>query len=241
MSINLNGITGGGHWGQAYYGGGNHAAGQGHHAAGHGHHPNAHGSEQVGASLQNGVNEPFSLSRAYVRVDKVGTKYISSGMVKDKKTGGGENLYSKTDYDRFIDAHAKHFGLDPELVKRQYRVESCGDRTHMGDTNRNWDSGGPSIGLLQVTSGILDGGVWAKPGVITENDTGRHLTSKELVESPAMQLLAGMQHLADYKNEAGANAGVGRSPEAIYKQSLGGYVGHDQDSYIKNIETMQVS
>ncbi len=175
----------------------------------------------------------YSLSESEVRVDKVGTNYISDSMLRDAKSNGGQ-LKSKADYDAFIDANAAKFGLDPEIVKREYRVESNGDPTTMGDANRNWSQGGPSIGLLQVTSGILAGGVWATPGMTTSS--GVKLSSNDLKNSTAVQLLAGMQHLADYKNQAGASLGAGASPDAIYTRALGNYVGHDQAAYIRNIE-----
>lgn len=180
----------------------------------------------------------YSLSESKVRVDKVGTNYISDSMLRDAKSKGGQ-LKTKADYDAFIDANAAKFGLDPEVVKRQYRVESTGDPTTMGDANRNWSQGGPSIGLLQVTSGILAGGVWATPGMTTSS--GVKLSTNDLKNSTAAQLLAGMQHLADYKNQAGASLGAGASPNAIYTKALGNYVGHDQAAYIHNIENTKLS
>jgi len=189
-------------------------------------------------SKPHNVSGTYRLSESKVRVDKVGTNYISDSMLRDAKTRGGQ-LKTKADYDAFIDANAAKFGLDPEVVKREYRVESNGDPRTMGDTNRNWSQGGPSIGLLQVTSGILAGGVWAKPGMTTSS--GRQLSSDDLKNSPAVQLLAGMQHLADYKNQAGAHQGRGASPSAIYTEALGNYVGHDQGAYIHNIENTKLS
>jgi hypothetical protein len=189
-------------------------------------------------STPRNVSGTYHLSESKVRVDRVGTNYISDAMLRDAKGKGGQ-LKSKADFDAFIDANAAKFGLDPEIVKREYRVESNGDPRTMGDTNRNWSQGGPSIGLLQVTSGILAGGVWAKPGMTTSS--GTKLSSDDLKNSTAVQLLAGMQHLADYKNQAGAHLGGGASPGAIYTQALGNYVGHDQGSYIHNIENTKLS
>ncbi|MEO7494820.1 MAG: hypothetical protein ABIT83_06530 [Massilia sp.] len=180
----------------------------------------------------------YSLSESKVRVDSVGTNYISDGMLRDAKSKGGQ-LKTKAEFDAFIDANAAKFGLDPEIVKREYRVESTGDPTTMGDANRNWSQGGPSIGLLQVTSGILAGGVWATPGMTTSS--GVKLSTTDLKNSTAVQLLAGMQHLADYKNQAGASLGAGASPQAIYTKALGNYVGHDQAAYIHNIENTKLS
>ncbi|MEC5218847.1 hypothetical protein RCH09_003822 [Actimicrobium sp. GrIS 1.19] len=242
MSTEMVGRSTGGHWNEPGYGGGHHAAGEGHHAAGEGHHAAGEGHHAAGeghhAAGEGHSDDPFSLSKSYIRTDRAGTEYISSGMLRDAKASGSQ-LKNKADYDHFIDANAKKFGLDPELVKRQYRIESNGDPSCIGDRDRNWESGGPSIGLLQVTTGILDGGVWARPGyrgVIKESDTGRLLARKELDGNPAVQLLSGMQHLADYKNEAKDKLGAGASSEAIYRQALGGYVGHDQNAYINNIE-----
>jgi hypothetical protein len=141
------------------------------------------------------VSGTYRLSESKVRVDKVGTNYISDSMLRDAKSRGGQ-LKTKADYDAFIDANAAKFGLDPEIVKREYRVESNGNPGTMGDTDRNWSQGGPSIGLLQVTTGILAGGVWATPGLTT--NSGVKLSSDDLKNSTAVQLLAGMQHLADY-------------------------------------------
>ena len=188
-------------------------------------------------STPQNVSGTYRLSESKVRVDKVGTNYISDSMLRDAKSRGGQ-LKTKADYDAFIDANAAKFGLDPEIVKREYRVESNGDPKTMGDTGRNWSQGGPSIGLLQVTSGILAGGVWAKPGMTTSS--GTKLTSDDLKNSPAVQLLAGMQHLADYKNQAGAHLGKGASSGAVYTQALGNYVGHDQSAYIHNIENTKL-
>ena len=189
-------------------------------------------------STPHNVVGTYRLSESKVRVDKVGTNYISDSMLRDAKSRGGQ-LKTKADYDAFIDANAAKFGLDPEVVKREYRVESNGDPRTMGDTNRNWSQGGPSIGLLQVTSGILAGGVWAKPGMTTTS--GTQLSSNDLKNSTAVQLLAGMQHLADYKNQAGAHLGAKAPPQAIYTQALGNYVGHDQAAYIHNIENTKLS
>ena len=189
-------------------------------------------------SKPQNVSGTYRLSQSKVRVDRVGTNYISDSMLRDAKAKGGQ-LKTKADYDAFINANAAKFGLDPEVVKREYRVESNGDPRTMGDANRNWSQGGPSIGLLQVTSGILAGGVWAKPGMTTSS--GRQLSSDDLKNSPAVQLLAGMQHLADYKNQAGAHQGRGASPSAIYTEALGNYVGHDQGAYIHNIENTKLS
>jgi hypothetical protein len=179
----------------------------------------------------------YSLSESKVRVDKVGTNYISDSMLRQAQSNAG-HLKTKADYDAFIDANAARFGLDPEIVKREYRVESNGDPTRMGDTDRNWSQGGPSIGLLQVTSGILAGGVWATPGMTTSS--GAKLSGNDLKNSTAAQLLAGMQHLADYKNQAGASLGANASPNAIYTRALGNYVGHDQAAYISNIENTKL-
>jgi len=189
-------------------------------------------------STPHNVSGTYRLSESKVRVDRVGTNYISDAMLRDAKGKGGQ-LKTKADFDAFINANAAKFGLDPEIVKREYRVESNGDPRTMGDTNRNWSQGGPSIGLLQVTSGILAGGVWAKPGMTTSS--GTKLSSDDLKNSTAVQLLAGMQHLADYKNQAGAHLGAGASSSAVYTQALGNYVGHDQSAYIHNIENTKLS
>lgn len=202
------------------------------------HHPEPATRVSPASSTPRNVSGTYRLSESKVRVDKVGTNYISDSMLRDAKSRGGQ-LKTKADYDAFIDANAAKFGLDPEIVKREYRVESNGDPRTMGDSNRNWSQGGPSIGLLQVTSGILAGGVWAKPGMTTTS--GVQLSSNDLKNSTAVQLLAGMQHLADYKNQAGASLGAKAPPAAIYTQALGNYVGHDQAAYIHNIENTKLS
>ncbi len=188
-------------------------------------------------STPHNVHGTYRLSESKVRVDRVGTNYISDSMLRDAKSSRGQ-LKTKAEYDAFIDANAAKFGLDPEIVKREYRVESNGDPTTMGDSNRNWSQGGPSIGLLQVTSGILAGGVWATPGMTTSS--GVKLSSADLKNSTAVQLLAGMQHLADYKNQAGARLGARASPQSVYTEALGNYVGHDQAAYIRNIENTKL-
>ena len=188
-------------------------------------------------STPHNVHGTYRLSESKVRVDRVGTNYISDSMLRDAKSSRGQ-LKTKAEYDAFIDANAAKFGLDPEVVKREYRVESNGNPATMGDSNRNWSQGGPSIGLLQVTSGILAGGVWATPGMTTSS--GVKLSSADLKNSTAVQLLAGMQHLADYKNQAGAHLGPGASPQSVYTEALGNYVGHDQAAYIRNIENTKL-
>jgi hypothetical protein len=213
------------------------------HGAQHGNTPRQHKPEPaahvpLARSTPQHVGGTYRLSESKVRVDRVGTNYISDSMLRDAKSKGGQ-LKSKVDYDAFIDANAAKFGLDPEIVKREYRVESNGDPRTMGDTGRNWSQGGPSIGLLQVTSGILAGGVWSKSVMTTTS--GTKLSSDDLKNSTAVQLLAGMQHLADYKNQAGAKLGAGASSSAIYTQALGNYVGHDQGAYIHNIENTKLS
>jgi hypothetical protein len=188
-------------------------------------------------STPHNVAGTYRLAESKVRVDRVGTNYISDSMLRDAQSSRGQ-LKTKAEYDAFIDANAARFGLDPEVVKREYRVESNGDPTTRGDSGRNWSQGGPSIGLLQVTSGILAGGVWATPGMTTSS--GVKLSSGDLKNSTAVQLLAGMQHLADYKNQAGAHLGAGASPQSVYTQALGNYVGHDQAAYIRNIENTKL-
>lgn len=220
------------------------------HGAQHGHSKSHGGNGGNGAAQepapqalpapstpQNGHGGTYGLSGSRVRVDRVGTNYISDSMLRDAKSGHGQ-LKSKAEYDAFIDANAAKFGLDPEIVKREYRVESNGDSRARGDTDRDWAHGGPSLGLLQVTSGILAGGVWATPGMTTSS--GVKLSSGDLTNSTAVQLLAGMQHLADYKNQAGASLGAGASAGAVYTKALGNYVGHDQAAYIRNIENTKL-
>lgn len=125
--------------------------------------------------------------------------------------------------DGYAQVLSKKFGFPKSFILAQVKKESGPDFTdlaHRGDTERGHDQGGPSVGPNQITEGVLLGGIW------NGGEDGIDLSPEEAEKNPALAMQAGLIHLYDYTKQEKGN----------FRAALGRYVGHDQATYIADIE-----